>query len=243
MDSTKVEVFKIYNKINTPAPKSEPQHSPFGGALIGLIIGAILTLGTQRILEGWKSKKERQRRMLSLISKGEAKVYLISQILKEISMYKAHKQYYLLSMRIPGITTPSIERSHEKHYEKGQEQRQTETKLSEQIAEYFEIVNEFQLIEKQPGFFKSLFQKFINRFKSKDAFSLFENKKGEFDLLLNAIIDFKHPNPSDPETRFWMNKELEEWLENEKESLNDKYNSLRITFGMIQSTMNNNIWK
>lgn len=110
----------------------------FWNTLIPVLVGSFLTLIVQSILEKSRNKKEEEQRKRELISEGQAKIYLIAQILKDLAMYKVHKQYYIKAHKINGS-----EDSFKKHYEKGQEQRKTEMKLDEKIAGYFKLVSEY----------------------------------------------------------------------------------------------------
>jgi len=147
------------------------------------------------------------------VSRGRAKTYLIAQILKDLAMYKVHKQYYYRAAELLEYTGPDpeekIESAMQKHYEKGQEQRETETKLDDNIAEYFELVTEYAIQTKNIDRFHEQFQK---------------------------IFHYKHPKSSkfiDVQTF----EDLVIELENEESRLCDEYKKLADEFEDIQSAM------
>lgn len=208
MDSTKVEVINhSFDKLVQEL--SKPKTNPVWETLGVLLIGAALTFLAQWSIEGWKSRKDRKRLTRELISKGKAKVYLITQTLKELAMYKAHKQYYIKAFE---LSTNERDKAdlYSKHYTKGQEQRQTETKLSELISDYFQIVTEYKVITNQD--------------------------KNKFENFFDQIINFQHPKPLKYE-EVSSTKELVEKLTNEENRLNTEFDKLKIVFDKIQNLM------
>lgn len=125
--------------------------------LWNILLGAAITLVTTLLIEKYKSWKEDKIRKIELISKGQAKVYLIAQILKDLAMYKVHKQYYIRACKIN--YTDDL---YNKQYEKGQEQRLTEAKLDVNISEYLQIVSEYISVSKNKIDFQSFFDKITN---------------------------------------------------------------------------------
>lgn len=209
MDSTKVEIIsKPLDQLVAKLTQDIPAKSSIWDTLIPLIIGAALTLITQFFIEYWKSNKEKRKRKQELISKGKAKTYLIAQILKDLSMYKVHKQYYFRASQLD-IKQSDKEDSYKKHYEKGQEQRLTETKLDENIAEYFEIVTEYIILN---------------------------NNKNTFEKNFEDIFHFLHPKSSKFEN-FTSQIELIEELEKEEGRLMNEYKGLNDLLNIIQGSM------
>ena len=91
----KVEIInKSFDTLVSKLNEKKDDKNSIWDILIPLLIGAGLTLGTQFAIEFWKTKKEKEQKRQELISKGRAKTYLIAQILKDLAMYKVHKQYY-----------------------------------------------------------------------------------------------------------------------------------------------------
>ena len=207
MDSTKVElVNQSFDKLVSEL--SKPQTNPVWDTVIGILIGATLTFLAQWSIEAWKSRKERKSLTRELISKGKAKVYLISQTLKELAMYKAHRSYYVSAIELGG-TKAEVDDFYNKHYEKGQEQRQTETKLSELISDYFQIVTEYQVITKQDNKFENYFDRIIS----------FDHPKArKFQNVKNA-------------------GDLESKLNEEESRLNTEFDKLKFIFNSIQKLM------
>jgi hypothetical protein len=207
MDSTKVELINhSFDKLVKEL--SKPKTNPIWETLVPLLIGAALTFLAQWSIEWWKSRKDRKIFIRGLISKGKSKVYLISQILRELAMYKAHKQYYISAIDL-SHKEEDIDDFYKKHYEKGQEQRQTETKLSEHISDYFQIITEYVVITKQVDKFENYFEQ---------------------------ITNFKHPKPLRFEG-VSNSKELEEKLTIEENRLNSEFDILRTIFNEIQNSM------
>jgi hypothetical protein len=207
MDSTKVEVINhSFDKLVKEL--SKPKANPVWDTLIGILIGATLTFLAQWSIELWKSRKDRKRLKRELISKGKAKVYLISQTLKELAMYKAHKQYYLSAIEL-SQKKEEIDDFYNKHYQKGQEQRQTEIKLSEHISDFFQIVAEYQVITR---------------------------KGNKFENYLDRIIQYEHPKPLEFD-KVSNPKELEEKHSAEEKRLNLEFDNLRTIFNDIQILM------
>ena len=175
--------------------------------LIPLLIGAGLTLLTTFLIEQWKTRKEKEVKKQQLVSRGRAKTYLLTQVLKDLSMYKVHKQYYLRASQLE--QNSDKEDSFKKHYEKGQEQRVTEAKLDDNIAEYFELVTEYSILTKNVDHFQKHFQ---------------------------DIFNFEHPKSSNFADINSLN-ELVEGLKNEEKRLNDEYKPLTAILEQIQTAM------
>lgn len=139
MDSTRViidntSLEKIANHITKPVINNESVWD----TMIPLLVGALITISVQLILSYITSSKEKSKRQEYLVSASKAKIYLISQILKDLAMYKVHKQYYLRAYQID----KSDEDAFNKHYEKGQEARSTKAKLDVVITEFLEMISE-----------------------------------------------------------------------------------------------------
>lgn len=209
MDSTKVELIskpldKLVKKL---VEESADKHSIWD-TLTPLLIGAGLTLLTQLFIELYKSTKDVKKKKQELISRGRAKMYLIAQILKDLSMYKVHKQYYLRAFEI-GTDQADKEDNYKKHYEKGQEQRIIESKLDDNIAEYFQLVTEFIILT---------------------------NKKDHFKDHFNGIFNYDHPKSSKFKD-FNTETELVAGLEIEENRLNGEYQKFRDIFETVQTEM------
>lgn len=121
-----------------------------------IVVGALLSMVIQIVIESCKTKKEKETRRIELIAKGRAKIYLIAQIISDLAMYKVHKQYYA---RLSDIATDTNERDkyYERHYEKGEQQRATEVKFDENVAEYFQLVTEYSVMSKNQDSFNKYF--------------------------------------------------------------------------------------
>lgn len=205
MDSTKVEI--VSKSLDNLAEQTINKTTVWD-TLIPLLIGAGLTLLTQFFIELWKSSKEDKQKKQELISRGRAKTYLIAQILKDLAMYKVHKQYYIRAYKIAEDPSDQ-EDSYKKHYEKGQEQRVTESKLDDSIADYFQLVTEYIILTKKKDHFHDHFQ---------------------------SIFNYTHPKASTFENCNTEN-ELVSVLESEEKRLNEEYVKLREVFESIQTSM------
>lgn len=207
MDSTKIEV--INHSFDELVKKLTEAHSnSVWDTLTPLLIGAGFTLATQLLVELWKSHKDIKRKKQELISKGRAKTYLIAQILKDLAMYKGHKQYYIRASQI-SATKEQKDDSYKKHYEKGQEQRVTETKLDDSIAEYFQLVTEYTIITGNKDHFQEHFEK---------------------------VFEYDHPKASKFQNCNTINELVDE-LGNEESRLNNEYAIFRRIFEDIQAAM------
>lgn len=207
MDSTKIEVtIQSFDKLINELSGSKSDS--IWRILIPLLIGAALTFLAQWSIERLRSSKERNLKKEELISKGKAKEYLISQILKELAMYKALKQYYAAAMSL-SIMKEDVNDAHRKHYEKGQELRVTESKLTEAIAEYFQIISEYEIITKRRDCFKN---------------------------YLDEIVAFKHPKSYEYDG-FSNSHDLKSFHDKEENRLNGEYNKLRNILSQIQRLM------
>ncbi len=114
--------------------------------IVFLIIGSGLTLIIQFLLSLMQSSKETDQKRKELIAQSYAKKYLIFQLLKDLVMYKVHKEYYFRAYKLNG----DVE-DHKKHYEKGQEQRDLEYKIDIEIAQYLEVITALNIILKEPS--------------------------------------------------------------------------------------------
>jgi hypothetical protein len=204
----KTEKVEIINKsfdnlVEKLTEKKEDKNSIWD-ILIPILIGAGLTLGTQFAIELWKTDKEKKSKKQELISRGRAKTYLIAQVLKDLAMYKVHKQYYIRAFQID-----NEEDSFKKHYDKGQQQRETEVKLDDTIADYFQLVTEYAILTKNLDHFQQYFEN---------------------------IFHFAHPNSS-KFTDCTTTTELVPGLEKEEARLNDEYKKLTDIFEAIQISM------
>ncbi len=202
----KVEIVNSsFDKLVTKLIIDKKDKNSIWDTLIPLLIGAALTLIAQFSIEYWKTNKENENKKRELISKGRARTYLIAQVLKDLAMYKVHKQYYARASQIENDGNDSFK----KHYEKGQQQRETEVRLDDNIAEYFQIVTEYSIVTKN--------------------FDHFQQHFGD-------IFNYVHPKSSkftDCDTE----QKLVEGLKNEEAKLNSEYKKLIHIFEKIQSQM------
>ena len=148
--------------------------------LIAVLVGVAIALLPQLLIECLKSNKENIRRKHELISRGRAKAYLITQILKRLAMYKVHKQYYARASKLIA-DVGGKEDAYKKHYEKGQEQRETELLLNNIISDYIQIATEYAVLRKNLDDFNRAFQNIFNYKHPKP--SKFENCKTEQELV------------------------------------------------------------
>lgn len=112
--------------------------------LFSLFVGSILTLLSQYCFDKRKEKKEKREKKDLLSSKIGKNVFLIGGTINTLAMYKVHKQYYKRAFQIEDASNDPEQKKHaddsfNKHYEKGQEQRNIEQKLDELIAELYEL--------------------------------------------------------------------------------------------------------
>ncbi|MFN8333487.1 MAG: hypothetical protein U0U09_00075 [Cyclobacteriaceae bacterium] len=207
IDTTKIEL--VSPSLDSIASNlSKPSDSSMWTILGPLLIGAALTILTQLLIELYKARVEKKKKILQLISKGRAKTYLIAQLLKDLAMYKVHKQYY---WRAYEVATEAGEKddSMKKHYEKGQEQRMTESKLDENIADYFETVTEYSVLAGELHHFSDAFEK---------------------------IYHYVHPKSSKL-TECTTASELVAGLEQEEKRLNGEYKEFFRLFERIQNRL------
>jgi hypothetical protein len=201
----KVEIInKSFDNLVEKLTEKKEEENSIWDILFPLLIGAGLTLGTQFAIELWKTDKEKKSKKHELISRGRAKTYLIIQLLKDLAMYKVHKQYYIRAFQID-----NDEDSFKKHYEKGQQQRETEAKLDDTIADYFQLVTEYAILTKNHDHFQQHFEK---------------------------IFHFVHPKSS-KFTDYTTTTELVPALEKEEARLNEEYRKLTAIFETIQTSM------
>lgn len=163
------------------------------GALLGFLLSQ---------LGAWqKNKRENQLLILELEASIFSQKFLISNILKDLSMYKVHKQYYYRAAELLETTGPDpeeeIKSAMKKHYEKGQEARQTEEKLDHALESIFKTVFQLSNLKKQP--------------LKKD--------------LMRQIVEFSHPK-SDKFKTIESSDELPIALEKEEHRLIKEYSSL-----------------
>lgn len=204
----KVEIVnKSFDTLVADLTKKESETNSMWATLIPLLIGAGLTLLSTFLVEQWKTSKEKEVKKQQLVSRGRAKTYLLTQVLKDLAMYKVHKQYYLRASQLE--QNSDKEASFKKHYEKGQEQRVAEAKLDDNIAEYFELVTEYSILTKTVDHFHQHFQDIFN----------FEHPKS------TNFADIKSLN------------DLVEGLKNEEKKLNEEYKKLTTILERIQTAM------
>jgi hypothetical protein len=192
MDSTKVEIVnKSLDKLVEKLVEQTVEKPSIWDTLTPLLVGAGLTLFTQFLIELWKSYKEKKLKKQDLISRCRSKSYLIAQLLKTLSMYKVHKQYYLKASQLANDSNKKDD-WYKKHYEKGQEQRMTETALSESIAAYCQLVTEYLFLSKKNDPFSSHFQRIFDYVHPKA--SKFKNCNTLDELILELGIEEKRIN-------------------------------------------------
>ena len=207
-DTKKVEIVnESFDTLVADLTKASSETDPMWSTIKALLIGSILTLSTTYLIECWKARKEKDEKKIQLISRGRAKTYLLSQILKDLAMYKVHKQYYLRASQIE--ENSDKEDSYKKHYEKGQEQRVTEAKLDDNIAEYFELVTEYAILTKKLDHFSQHFQ---------DILTFEHTKSSNFSEIISL-------------------SDLAEKLKKEEKKLSDDYKKLTGILEQIQNTM------
>ncbi|RUA35225.1 MAG: hypothetical protein DSY77_02985 [Bacteroidetes bacterium] len=208
-NTDRVEIVnKSFDKLVANLTKKDSETNSMWATLIPLLIGSGLTLLTTFFIEQWKTGKEKEVKKQQLVSRGRAKTYLLTQVLKDLAMYKVHKQYYLRASQLE--QNSEKEDSFKKHYEKGQEQRITEAKFDDNIAEYFELVTEYSILTKKVDYFQKHFQ---------------------------DIFNFEHPKSSNFANIDSLS-ELVDGLNNEEKRLNDKYKKLTAILEQIQIAMN-----
>ncbi|HET9057466.1 MAG TPA: hypothetical protein VFN30_11540 [Chitinophagaceae bacterium] len=204
----KVEIVnKSFDTLVEYLTKEDSETNSMWTTLIPLLIGAGLTLLSTFLIERWKTSKEKEVKKQQLVSRGRAKIYLLTQVLKDLAMYKVHKQYYLRASQLE--QNSDKEDSFKKHYEKGQEQRVAEAKLDDNIAEYFELVTEYSILTKNVDHFHQHFQDIFN----------FEHPKSTNFAGINSL------------------NALVEGLKNEEKRLNEEYKKLTTILERIQTAM------
>lgn len=204
----KVEIVnKSFDTLVADLTKKEKETNSMWATLIPLLIGAGLTLLSTFLIERWKTSKEKEAKKRQLVSRGRAKTYLLTQVLKDLAMYKVHKQYYLRASQLE--QNSDKDDSFKKHYEKGQEQRVAEAKLDDNIAEYFEIVAEYSILTKNVDHFNQHFQ---------DIFNFVHPKSSNF-AEINSLND------------------LVDGLKNDEKRLNEEYKKLTTILEQIQTAM------
>ena len=203
INTTKVEL--VNSSFDKLVNKLIEQKKSIWDILIPFLIGAGLTLFTQFSIELWKFWKERNQKKQELISKGLAKMYVILQAIRHLAMYKNHKQYYY---RAHEMNTADID-SFNKHYDKGQEQRDTEIRLAENIAEYFQLATEYAILTKSKNYFQKEFE---------------------------TVIYYKHPQASNFKD-CTTEAELDEKRRTDEARLNEEYKKFFAIFEGIQKLM------
>jgi hypothetical protein len=204
----KVEIVnKSIDTLVADLTKKEKETNSMWATLIPLLFGSGLTLLSTYLIERLKISKEWKAKKQQLVSRGRAKTYLLTQELKDLAMYKVHKQYYLRASQLE--QNSNNDDSFKKHYEKGQEQRLAEAKLDDNIAEYFEIVTEYSILTKNVDHFNPHFQDIFN----------FEHPKSSNFAAINSL------------------NELEDGLKNEETRLNEEYKKLTTILEQIQTAM------
>ncbi|GAB5527402.1 MAG: hypothetical protein Roseis2KO_52740 [Roseivirga sp.] len=167
-------------------------------SLFKVTFGALLGFLLSQFGAWQKNKREDRLLILELEASIFSQKFLIKTILKDLSMYKVHKQYYLRAADLLEFTGPDpeedIKSSMRKHYEKGQEARQTEEKLDHALQ----------------ALFKTMFQ--LSRLK---------NKTLDKDLM-SQLVDFEHPK-SDKFKEIASLDELPKALEREEKRMIDDY--------------------
>ncbi|ATL48794.1 hypothetical protein COR50_17390 [Chitinophaga caeni] len=206
VSTTKVELLNSsFDKLVSKLTEDKKETNSIWNTLIPLLIGAGLTLIAQFAIEYWKTNKENESKKREIISKGRARTYLIAQVLKDLAMYKVHKQYYWRASQIEQDGSDSFK----KHYEKGQQQRETKVRLDDNIAEYFQLVTEYSIVAKKHDHFKQYFVDIFN------------------------YVHPKSSNFSECNTKLELPMELNK----EEERLNEEYKKLIELFEKIQSEM------
>jgi len=209
MDTTSIEVinksFDLF--VNKLSDKLAKEYSMWS-TLIPLLIGAVLTLAVQILIEVYKTWKGNKKDKQALISRGRAKTYLIAQILKDLALYMAHKEFY---NRYESLDHNPIHKAdcNKKRYEKGQEQRLARAKLDENIAEYFQIVTEYAILMHRVQCFDDLFKK---------------------------IYSYKHPTVPDF-NKYSTLQELQKATYEAEDKLNAEYQIFNNSFESIQELM------
>jgi len=186
----------------------KPVTNSIWNVIIPIIIGAFLAYLAQWRVENLKNNRDRNKRKNELIALAWGKTYMIDFLLKALAMYKTHKKYYYRASVLEIASPEDAKDSFDKHYEKGQEQRIAESKLAEQIAEFFKIVIEYSAIV---------------------------NKTEKFKPLFNPIYEYAHPKPSNFEKETLDS--LVNALKVEEERLNVEYKNYLKIFKDIQHLM------
>ena len=150
-DTTKIELASksldnLVDILATPKPTPSPLVT-YGLPILTVALGAGLTLLIQWAIEGKKNRRSDEVSKRQLISKAKAKIFLISRLLNTLAMYRVHKQYYRRTAELTQ-DKKDAEGDWEKHYEKGQETRETEAKFDTAISEFIEIVMEYMQLSK-----------------------------------------------------------------------------------------------
>jgi len=205
----KIEVSsEILDNLVSQMEKENIHNNSIWKTLLPLLIGAFLTLSIQLALDLRKEQKDNKLKIKALISKANGYNYLINQVLKDLAMYKVHKQYYRRASIIDK-TKKDRKDSFKKHYVKGEQQRKTEAHLDQKISEYLEIVTEYAIL--------------------KDNLEEFEND-------FNNVRQFSHPISSKFESVKKPDK-LEGELKKEEKRLREEFEKLFEYFSAIQTKM------
>ncbi len=190
IDTTKIElssksIDKLVEIISNPRTETYPWLT-YGLPILTIAFGAGLTLLIQWLIEGKKNRRADEVIKRQLLAKAKAKIFFISRLLSSLAMYRVHKQYYY---RLAEVITEK-EKSDlcwNRHYEKGQETRETESKFYSANSEYIEVIIEYlHLSESKKDIEPEL--KIINEYNFEKA-SNFEECKSTSECVAEMRID------------------------------------------------------
>lgn len=111
--------------------------------LISALIGGLLVIVGQVLMEILKIRKEKRKRIIELSGKArEIEQHLFNE-LRELAMFKTHVNYWWFCHLLGTSQAEYNKKEYEEHLRSQSEARQTEKSIGTRIAEYFGTINEY----------------------------------------------------------------------------------------------------
>jgi len=111
--------------------------------LISALIGGLLVIIGQFLMELFKNRKEKRNRVIIISSKTREIEQLLKNDFRELAMFKTHVEYWWFCHNDNSIDDNYKKKYYEEHLRSQSESRITEKRIGSSIATYFGYVNEY----------------------------------------------------------------------------------------------------
>ena len=145
IDISKVEKsLKVIEKVSQIAKPNEID-STLWISFLSAIIGGVLVIIGQFLIEYFKNKNENKKEYSNIISEIVRQRGILKNLYRELAMYKTHASYWWFCTETESFGVES-EKNRQDHLKSQSESRKIEREIGESIATFLGLISKFELV-------------------------------------------------------------------------------------------------